>query len=79
LEEDPVGYEAAANVLLALTPRERDILTLTMRGQNTGQIAQRLRISKGTIKNCKIRIYRKAEVSSERDLIRKLGPFFPST
>lgn len=76
--EDSVDHRAAAAILQALTPRERDILTLTMKGQATGQIAQALAISKGTIKNCKLRIYRKAEVSSERDLVKKFSPFFPS-
>ncbi|SFL65416.1 regulatory protein, luxR family [Methylorubrum salsuginis] len=75
---DSVEYRAAAQILQALTPRERDILTLTMKGQATGQIAQGLAISKGTIKNCKLRIYRKAEVTSERDLVKKFSPFFPS-
>ncbi len=78
-QEDSVDYRAAAQILQALTPRERDILSLTMKGQATGQIAQALAISKGTIKNCKLRIYRKAEVSSERDLVKKFSPFFPST
>ena len=77
-QEDSVDYRAAAQILQALTPRERDILSLTMKGQATGQIAQALAISKGTIKNCKLRIYRKAEVSSERDLVKKFSPFFPS-
>ncbi|CAA2138862.1 helix-turn-helix transcriptional regulator [Methylobacterium bullatum] len=77
-QDESVGYRAAAEVLVALTPRERDILTLTMKGQATGQIAQSLGIGKGTVKNCKIRIYRKAEVTSERDLIKKFSPFFPS-
>ena len=75
---DSIDYLAAARILQALTPRERDILTLTMKGQGTGQIAQALAISKGTIKNCKLRIYRKAEVTSERDLVKKFSPFFPS-
>ncbi|NEU14754.1 LuxR family transcriptional regulator [Methylobacterium sp. BTF04] len=78
-QDDLVSYRAAADVLVALTPRERDILALAMKGQATGQIAQALEISKGTIKNCKIRIYRKADVTSERDLIKKFSPFFPST
>ena len=77
--EDPdVDDEAAAEILLALTPRERDVLTLVMRSQATGQIAQKLEIGKGTIKNCKLRIYRKAGVSTERDLVRRFYPFFPS-
>lgn len=73
----PVDYQAAAAVLQALTPRERGILSLIMKGDNTGQIAQKLKISKGTVKNCKIRIYRKAEVTSERYLVKMLGQFFP--
>ncbi|GJE06820.1 hypothetical protein AOPFMNJM_2142 [Methylobacterium jeotgali] len=75
---EEIDYGAAAQILRTLTPRERDILILTMKGQATGQIAQALGISKGTIKNCKLRIYRKALVSSERDLVKKLTPFFPS-
>ena len=77
-QDDLASYQAAADILTALTPRERDILTLTMKGQATGDIAQILKISKGTIKNCKIRIYRKVDVTSERDLIKKFSPFFPS-
>ena len=78
-QDDLVSYREAAAVLVALTPRERDILALAVKGKATGQIAQALEISKGTIKNCKIRIYRKADVTSERDLIKKFSPFFPST
>lgn len=73
----PVDYQAAAAIIQALTPRERGILSLILKGDNTGQIAQKLKISKGSVKNCKIRIYRKAEVTSERYLIKRLGQFFP--
>jgi DNA-binding CsgD family transcriptional regulator len=72
-----VDYQAAAAVLQALTPRERGVLSLIMQGNNTGQIAQRLSITKGTIKNCKLRIYRKAGVSSERYLVKQFGRLFP--
>lgn len=57
-----------------LTPRERDIFELIMNGRTTGQIAQRLKISKGVIKNYKQRIYRKVNVDSERALVRKFAP-----
>ena len=73
----PVDYQAAAAVLQALTPRERGVLSLIMQGDNTGQIAQKLNISKGAIKNCKLRIYRKADVSSERYLVKRFGQLFP--
>lgn len=55
----------------ALTAREREVFDLIMAGCVTGAIAQNLRISKGTVKNCRLRIYRKAGVSSERALVRK--------
>jgi DNA-binding CsgD family transcriptional regulator len=44
-----------------------------MEGRTTGQIAQALEISKGVIKNYKLRIYRKADVTSERALVRKFA------
>lgn len=56
----------------AVTPRERDILALMVRGKTTGEIAQALAISKGTIKNHRLRIYRKFNVTSERALMTNL-------
>ncbi len=64
------------DLLKKFTPRERDILSLIMNDLSTGQIAQALEISKGTIKNYKLRIYRKADVASERALIKKFTPVF---
>lgn len=54
---------------LNLTPRERDLLHLILQGRCTGEIAQHLGISKGTVKNHRLRLYRKAGVTSERALI----------
>lgn len=71
-------YHAAAANLQTLTRRERQVLSLTMRGNNTGQIAQHLKVSKGTVKNCKLRLYRKTQVNTERSLVKKFAPFFPS-
>jgi DNA-binding CsgD family transcriptional regulator len=62
---------AAARALF--TPREYDVFSLMMEGRTTGQIAQALEISKGVIKNYKLRIYRKADVTSERALVRKFA------
>ncbi|MBB2963495.1 DNA-binding CsgD family transcriptional regulator [Methylobacterium sp. R2-1] len=75
-QEEEVDQHRAAEILATLTRRERDILSLTMNGRSTGQIAQHLEISKGTVKNCKLRLYRKAGVSAERDLIRMFGKLF---
>jgi DNA-binding CsgD family transcriptional regulator len=57
----------------ALTAREKEIFELVMAGRTTGLIAQRLQISKGTVKNYRLRIYRKAGVASERALVQKFG------
>ncbi|VVB49356.1 Response regulator receiver protein [Beijerinckiaceae bacterium RH AL1] len=65
---------AAALEKLELTSRERDILTLTVQGKTTGEIAQALAISKGTIKNHRLRMYRKLNVTSERALLGMLMP-----
>jgi DNA-binding CsgD family transcriptional regulator len=59
-----------------LSRRERDIFSLIMKGCTTGQIAQTLKISKGVIKNYKVRIYRKTQVDSERALVRKFATAF---
>lgn len=56
--------------LAIFTPREREILLLLMNGESTGAIAQKLNLSKGTIKNCRLRMYRKTGVASERALVK---------
>lgn len=66
------------DALKMFTPREREILLLLLNGETTGAIAQKLNLSKGTIKNCRLRMYRKTGVSSERALVKHvtqhLGP-----
>lgn len=66
------------DALKVFTPREREIVLLLMNGETTGGIAQKLNLSKGTIKNCRLRMYRKTGVSSERALVKHvtqyLGP-----
>lgn len=76
-KSEPGYIDQVAATLDNFTRREREIFALIMMGQNTGQIAQKLRISKGTIKNCRLRIYRKAEVSSERALVNKFTKALP--
>ena len=73
--ESPHVDQVAAT-LDNFTRREREILALIMTGQSTGQIAQKLQICKGTIKNCRLRIYRKADVTSERALVNKFTAIF---
>ncbi|PWK66412.1 regulatory LuxR family protein [Aminobacter sp. AP02] len=69
------GIRAAEAVAKQLTPRERDIMLLTLEGMSTGAIAQTLSIAKGSIKNCRLRMYRKLGVSSERAMISAVMPF----
>jgi DNA-binding CsgD family transcriptional regulator len=57
-----------------LARRERQIATLTVIGWTLGEIAQRLEISKGTIKNYRLSLYRKIGISSERTLISRFWP-----
>ncbi len=75
-KEVPEHVNRIAASLQNFTKREREVLALIMTGHSTGQIAQRLHISKGTIKNCRSRIYRKADVISERALVKKFIPVF---
>lgn len=67
-EDDP--DRLLEDALGIFTPREREILLLLMNGQTTGEIAQKLSLSKGTIKNCRLRMYRKTGVGSERALVK---------
>ena len=56
----------------ALTPREREIVQLILKGYPTSLIAERLRVSRGTVKNHRRRIYEKLDITSERELFLML-------
>lgn len=51
-----------------LTPREIDIVSQLMNGQTTSRIAASLRISAGTVRNHKYRLYMKLDITTEREL-----------
>ncbi len=51
-----------------LTPRERDVVALVLEGHPTATIAGRLALSRGTVKNLRRRIYRKLDITTEREL-----------
>lgn len=53
-----------------LTPREREIFDLIIAGRSTSDISRILTISKGAIKNSVIRIYKKSQVHTKRELMR---------
>lgn len=68
---EPIGFiaEAERRALAPLTKLERDILALIKLSKSSGQIASELQIAKGTVKNYKLRLYRKFAVNSERELV----------
>jgi len=51
-----------------LSPRERQIVQLILKGYPTTSIAQKLGLSRGTVKNHRRRIYDKLDITSEREL-----------
>lgn len=51
-----------------LTPREKEIVALVLQGHPTVSIAEKLGLSRGTVKNHRRRIYYKLDITSEREL-----------
>lgn len=51
-----------------LTPRECEIIGLSLRGLSTAAIAKSLDIAAGTVRNHKHRLYTKLDVTSEREI-----------
>ena len=62
----PSGH--AKGWLLGLTPRERQIVELTLEGHPIASIANRLGVKRGTIKNHRLRLYQKLDITTEREL-----------
>jgi DNA-binding CsgD family transcriptional regulator len=65
----PSEQRKTAALLAALTPREQAVLHMLIEGRSTGEIARALSISKGTVKNHLLRMYRKTNVSSQKALM----------
>ena len=64
----PPGKDAIIGFAPELTPREREIVQLVVEGHPSVTIAQRLGISRGTVKNHRRRLYDKLDITSEREL-----------
>ena len=54
--------------LYGLSPRQRDILELTLLGWSAQNIAQRFALSEGTVRNHRKQIYDKLDVTTEREI-----------
>lgn len=66
-----LGIDALFNQLAAdheLTPRECEIIGLSLRGLSTAAMAKHLAIGAGTVRNHKHRLYAKLDVTSEREI-----------
>jgi DNA-binding CsgD family transcriptional regulator len=66
------------NLFSKFTDRERDVLRLMLHGMTNTEISAKLEIGIGTIRNVKLRLYRKSGVSSEGELVSKFMAFSSS-
>lgn len=64
----PASLELPASLAERLTPRECDVARLTLRGYPVIEIGRRLGLSRGTVKNYRASIYRKLDITTEREL-----------
>lgn len=58
----------------SLTPKERTVVQNLLNGAHTGQIAEILNVTKGTVKNHLLRIFRKTGAKSQKMLIVQFMP-----
>ena len=54
----------------ALTPRETEVVRLSLIGAPNALIAKKLGVSIGTVKNHRWRLYYKLDITTERELFR---------
>lgn len=68
----PLAFDEAVEAFLpvVLTPREREIVGLALKGFDNGAIARRLGISGQVVRNRRRGIYDKLDITSERELFR---------
>ncbi len=69
--DDRTAARARAQLMGVLTAREQDVFNLILAGGSTSSISRFLYLTKETVKNYKLRIYKKAGTNSERALIQR--------
>lgn len=69
MESAIATWAEGAAATYELTPREREILPLVVRGLDTPTIAQTLGVSDNTVRTHKKSLYRKLDVHSKQELL----------
>jgi DNA-binding CsgD family transcriptional regulator len=64
----PTTKDLPARIASPLTEREREVVLLTLQGHPVIEIARRMGLSRGTVKNYRLAIYRKLDITTEREL-----------
>ena len=64
-----------AGPVTVFTRRERDVLRLVLKGMKNSEISSTLGVGGGSIRNIKLRLYRKSGVASEGELVSKFIAF----
>lgn len=57
-----------ASMTFGLSEREQEVVLLTLQGHPVIEIARKLGLSRGTVKNYRLAIYRKLDITTEREL-----------
>lgn len=60
-----------------LTDREQEVVILTLKGYPVSGIARSIGISVGTVRNYRLSIYRKLDITTERELFTTYLSYFP--
>ena len=68
----PARISALLMAAYQLTPREQEVTRLVLQGSSTGQIADALSISAGTVQQHLKNVFDKTSVRSRRDLVGKV-------
>ena len=69
--------ESSVGETTELTSRELEVLTLVGKGQTNLQIAEKLVIEVGTVKNHRQRIYEKLDITTEREMFLQFFQYQP--